>query len=121
MSAASGAVLAPQTVLRIVKAAHTVVWALFAACVVAIPVATWRGALEVALALAGVVFLEVLVLVANGWRCPLTDLAARYTSDRRDNFDIWLPEWLARHNKTIFGALYVTGTAYALARVWLGR
>ena len=121
MTAASGIALGPGTALRLVKAAHTLVWALFAGCVVAIPVAAWRGAPEWALALAGVVFVEVLVLVANGWRCPLTDLAARYTSDRRDNFDIWLPEWLARHNKTIFGALYLAGTAFAITRAWLGR
>jgi hypothetical protein len=48
----------------------------------------------------------------------LTGIAARYTDDRRANFDIYLPEWLARHNKTIFGALYLLGLAYLLAR-WL--
>jgi hypothetical protein len=42
-------------------------------------------------------------------RCPMTDVAARYTSDRRANFDIHLPLWLAQHNKTIFGALYAIG------------
>jgi hypothetical protein len=47
----------------------------------------------------------VLVLIANGGRCPLTTLAARYTMDRRDNFNIYLPEWLARHNKLIFGSI----------------
>jgi len=56
-----------------------------------------------------VVFVEVLVLVFNRMRCPLTGVAARYTDDRRDNFDIYLPEWVARHNKTIFGTLYVAG------------
>jgi hypothetical protein len=39
------------------------------------------------------------VLWLNGWRCPLTDVAARYTDDRRANFDIYLPEWLARYNE----------------------
>ena len=27
-----------------------------------------------------------------------------------------LPLWLARHNKWIFGSLYVAGVAYAMAR-----
>lgn len=62
-----------------------------------------------------VIFVEVVVLVANRWRCPLTDVAARYTDDRRDNFDIYLPLWLARHNKEIFGGLYAAGIAYAVA------
>jgi hypothetical protein len=62
------------------------------------------------------VFVEVLVLVFNRWRCPLTPIAARYTADRRDNFDIYLPEWLARHNKLIFGLLYSVGLLYTFAR-----
>ena len=51
----------------------------------------------------------MLVLVFNRWRCPLTDIAAQYTDDRRDNFDIYLPLWLARYNKHIFGWLFVLG------------
>jgi hypothetical protein len=39
----------------------------------------------------------------------LTDLAASFTDNRPDNFDIYLPMWLARHNKTIFGSLFVAG------------
>ena len=104
--------------LRAVKLVHTAAWAFFAACVFAIPVFAWRGRLGYAAAFIGIVFLEVLVLAFNGWRCPLTPVAARYTSDRRDNFDIYLPEWLARHNKLIFGSLYVAGILFTLAR-WL--
>jgi hypothetical protein len=47
-------------------------------------------------------------------RCPLTDVAARYIEDRRDNFDIYLPIWLARHNKLIFGTLFAMGMLYTL-------
>ena len=43
------------------------------------------------------------MLAVNHMRCPLTDLAARYTVNREDNYDIYLPPWLARHNKQIFG------------------
>lgn len=101
--------------LRAVKVVHTVIWAFFAGCIVAIPVAAWLGRHEAAAWLIGIVFVEVAVLAANRWRCPLTDVAARYTDDRRDNFDIYLPLWLARHNKEIFGGLYAAGIAYAVA------
>ena len=101
--------------LKAIKVAHTLVWAFFAGCILAIPIASWRGAHGIAAWLAGIVFLEVLVLVLNGWRCPLTSVAARYTGDRRDNFDIYLPLWLARHNKIIFGGLYFAGIVFALA------
>jgi hypothetical protein len=52
-------------------------------------------------------------------RCPLTDVAARYTDERADNFDIYLPLWLARYNKQIFGPLFAAGLLFTLAR-WQG-
>lgn len=106
--------------LRRVKVVHTIAWAFFAGCIVALPAAAWRGDFRAALVLIAIVLVEVLVLVANGWRCPLTGVAARYTSDRRDNFDIYLPLWLARHNKLVFGALFAAGLVFTLAR-WIGR
>jgi hypothetical protein len=79
--------------LRIVKVAHTVVWAVFAGCILAIPVDVIQDRIDRALLLISVVSLEVLVLYVNSWRCPLTAVAARYTDNRRDNFDIYLPNW----------------------------
>lgn len=32
------------------------------------------------------------------------------------DIDIYLPEWLARHDKLIFSFLYVLGIIFALAR-----
>jgi hypothetical protein len=43
-------------------------------------------------------------------------VAARYTDDRRDNFDIYLPLWLARHNKLIFGWLFVALLLFSFAQ-----
>lgn len=100
--------------LETVKAIHTLAWAFFAGCIVAIPFAACAGNFLAALVLIGIVLVEVAILVVNGWRCPLTDLAARYTHDRADNFDIYLPLLLARHNKLIFGALFVVAVAYTL-------
>ena len=62
------------------------------------------------------------ILVINGWRCPLTSLAARFTDERHDNFDIYLPEWLARHNKLIFGVLFCMGIVFAGSRwAWASK
>lgn len=107
-----------ETKLGLVKAVHTLVWAVFAGCILAIPVATMLGHLQASAWLIGVVFVEVVVLALNGMRCPLTDVASRYTQDRRANFDIHLPPWLAQHNKTIFGALYAIGIVYTVI-VWI--
>lgn len=102
--------------LRVIKLVHTIAWIFFASCILAIPFFAWRNDYRAAFVLIGVVAVEVFVLLLNGWHCPLTPVAARYTTDRRDNFDIYLPAWLARHNKLIFGALYVVGIAYTIAR-----
>jgi hypothetical protein len=108
------------TKLRAVRTLHTVAWAFFASAVVLIPVAAARGSLRLAWILTAIVAVECLILVANGLRCPLTPLAARYTDDRADNFDIYLPLWLARYNKQIFGTLYLLGILYATYQ-WLQR
>ena len=105
--------------LRAVRTLHTVVWAFFAGSVIGIPVMVWRDQLGVAWILITIVLVEVAILAVNHWRCPLTAIAARYTRDRQDNFDIYLPLWLARYNKIIFGTLYASGLIYTLAS-WRG-
>jgi hypothetical protein len=105
--------------LRAIRLVHTLIWAFFAGCIVAIPILALQNRYAAAAVLSGVVLVEVVIIVANAWRCPLTGVAARYTEDRRDNFDIYLPEWLARHNKLIFGLLYAGGVLLTLGR-WAG-
>lgn len=108
----------PETSLRLIKWIHTIVWAFFAGCILAIPVFAFIRRFDLALALTGAVMVEVLILAANRMRCPLTDVAARFTDDRKDNFDIYLPLWIARYNKTIFGILFVGGVMFTLA-LWM--
>jgi hypothetical protein len=114
------ATAAKSSALTAIKIAHTIVWAALAGCVLAIPVASWRGQHRAAAWLAGIVAVEVVVLLLNGQRCPLTAMAARHTTDRAPNFDIYLPRWLAQHNQLVFGTLYVAGVLFALARWRLG-
>ncbi|MEP7339914.1 MAG: hypothetical protein ABI977_19400 [Acidobacteriota bacterium] len=114
--------MTPEASLRIIKLLHTIVWAFFAGCIIAIPILSFRRRCGQAIVLVGVVLIEVLILVANRMRCPLTGAAARYTNERSDNFDIYLPVWIARHNKLIFGLLFMGGALFTLARCacWLG-
>lgn len=106
--------------LLLIKSIHTIVWAVFVACIAAIWVFALRGeAVKAALAIA-FVLIEVAVLAFNRWRCPLSPIAARYTDDRSDNFDIYLPAWLAGRTMPIFGTLYVAGILLTLA-IWALR
>ena len=110
------ALVSPAFILIAIKAAHTLVWGFFAACIFMIWVFACQAQYAHAALAIGVVMVEVVVLIMNGLRCPLTLVAVRYTDDRRANFDIYLPEWFARNNMLIFGALYVAGIFFTLAR-----
>ena len=104
--------------LQIIKSLHTVIWAFFAACVFAIPFAAWLRQFDVVLVLIAIMTFEIAILAMNSWRCPLTPIAARYTSDRRENFDIVFPEWLASRTKIIFGLLFLAVLAVS-SGLWL--
>lgn len=48
---------------------------------------------------------EMIVIVANAWTCPLTNIARRHSNDEAPNFDIYLPRAIAKYNKEIFSAI----------------
>ena len=104
--------------LTAIKFLHTLVWAFFAGCILALPLAARMHHLGWALILTLLILLECGVLALNRGRCPLTDLAAQYTAQRMDNFDIYLPNWLARHNKEIFGTLFLVNE-FVVLWFWL--
>ena len=96
--------------LWLIKALHTVVWAFFVAAILVVLFSgitdnltsyTWIAS--------GSVVVEGLILLAFNRHCPLTLLARKYSSSTKANFDIFLPEWLARYNQLIFSVLYVIG------------
>jgi hypothetical protein len=104
--------------LTAIKLLHTVIWAILAGSIVVLPLAGVLRRFRWAAILTGLVLLECGVLAVNGGRCPLSDLAQQFTADHADNFDIYLPNWLARHNKVFFGVLFVSGELVVLG-CWL--
>ena len=50
---------------------------------------------------------EIFIILFNNWRCPITPIAEKYTEDRKSNFDIYLPEWLAKYNVKIFSGIII--------------
>ena len=113
-------VLHPDYLLEAIKLLHTAIWAVLAGSILALPVAAFTRHLRWALILTAIVVCECGGLAANRGRCPLTDWAARFTEDRAANFDIYLPNWLARNNKAIFGILFALNELIVLWR-WLGQ
>jgi hypothetical protein len=106
--------------LTAIKLLHTVIWAFMAAAILVLPVTGVLRRFRWAAIITVIVLLECGILALNGGRCPLTDLAARYTVDRNPNFDIYLPNWLAEHNKQIFGTLFLVSEVIVLW-CWLKR
>jgi len=104
-----------STKLVAVKLLHTAIWAFFVACIVGVPIAGACGQFRRAGILVFIVLIECAVIALNKGRCPLTDVAARYTQERADNFDIYLPLWLARHNKQVFGTLFALSVIFVVA------
>jgi hypothetical protein len=92
--------------LTFLKTVHTMIWVVMASANVTAFYLAFVGHFNawffVAVTLLGG---EVVVIAVNAWHCPLTDVMAKYTPDRRANFDIYLPEWLARNNIKGFGVL----------------
>ena len=103
-----------------IKLLHTVIWAFLAGSILALPLAGVLRRFRCAAILTVIVLLECAVLAANGGRCPLSDLAARYADERASNFDINLPNWLASHNKAIFGTLFIVNELIVVW-CWLNR
>jgi hypothetical protein len=113
-------ILRPGCLLAAIKLLHTAVWAVLAVSILALPVAAFTRRFHCAVMLTALIAFECAILAMNRGSCPMTDWAARSTDDRAANFDIYLPEWLARNNKVIFGTLFAVNELILLWR-WLVR
>jgi hypothetical protein len=89
--------------LTVIKMVHTAVWVFFnvvlgylAYAVIANKIDKW-----VWIGL-GLFAIEGIVLLFFKMVCPLTIIARKYSDSTRANFDIYLPEWLARYNKPVY-------------------
>ena len=81
-----------------VKSIHTLAWFSIEACVVYLLVAGFAGRTDRRAAVAAaVVGGESLLFAANGFRCPLTDVAESLGAEDGSVTDIFLPRWFARN------------------------
>jgi hypothetical protein len=92
--------------LVVIKMIHTLVWIFFNVvifyflyAVVADKIDKW---VWICLSL---ILLEGLVLLVFRNICPITMVAREYSESDKANFDIYLPNWLAKYNKRIYTAI----------------
>lgn len=97
-----------RTKLWRIKIMHTMVWIFFNLVMFYLFYAVIRNKIDVWVWTGlGLFVLEGIVLLLFGMRCPLTVMARKYSDSTRDNFDIFLPNWLAKYNKLIYTSLLV--------------
>ncbi len=86
-----------------IKITHTIIWVFFNVVIFYLAYAVMIDQIDALFWVGvGIIALEVMVLLLYKWRCPLTVIARRYSDSSQDNFDIYLPNWLAKYNKLIY-------------------
>lgn len=110
-SGRDGAILA-------IKLAHSVIFWILSACVLAIVEGAVRGrATAWTWWAVGLVAAESVVLAAFRGRCPLTVLAERLGAEHGAVTDIFLPKWAADRIFPVCGTTFVAALAVLLFRV----
>ena len=104
--------------LTLIKIIHTIVWIFFnvvlfymayAVIVNKIDRLVWIGV--------ALIVLEGVVLLIFSKMCPLTIIARKYSDSTKNNFDIYLPDWLAKYNKLIYTTFFIIIVAGIFYRI----
>jgi hypothetical protein len=104
-----------------IKIIHTIIWLFFnvvlfymayAVIINRIDKWVWIGI--------GLVVMEGAVLLLFKKMCPLTLMARKYSDSAKDNFDIYLPTWLAKYNKLIYTSFFILIIIGVLYRRFVG-
>jgi hypothetical protein len=104
--------------LNIIKSVHTGIWLFFNGIIFYLYYAVILNRIDKWVWLSiGVILMEGLVLLLNKKHCPLTLVARNYSDSKKDNFDIFLPNWLARYNKLIYTSLFVIALVLLALRI----
>ena len=89
--------------LFLVKLLHTLIWIFFNVVIFYLLYAVVVNRIDVWVWICLAAILgEALVLVLFKTVCPVTIVARRYSDSKAENFDIFLPLWLAKYNKEIY-------------------
>ena len=89
--------------LTLIKTIHTIIWIFFNVVIFYLLYAVIADKIDKWVWIGLSLFLfEAIVLLSFKMKCPLTLIARRYSDSGKHNFDIYLPNWLAKHNLKIY-------------------
>lgn len=97
-----------ESKLILIKFLHTAIWVFFNVVIFYLLYAVIVNKIDkwVWICL-GLIVLEGLVLLVFKAVCPVTLVARKYSDSQADNFDIYLPNWLAKNNKLIYTTIVI--------------
>jgi len=108
----------PNSRLILIKLLHTAIWLFFNVVIFYLLYAVIVGKIDfwvwTCLAL---IALEGIVLLLFKSVCPITLVARKYSDSDKDNFDIYLPNWLAKYNKAIYTTIVLIAVVILVYRL----
>jgi hypothetical protein len=105
--------------LILVKLLHTLVWVFFNVVIFYFLYAVIVNKIDIWVWIClGLIILEGLVLLVFNKMCPITLVARKYSDSTDHNFDIYLPEWLAKYNKLIYTTIVLIGVFILVWQLW---
>lgn len=103
--------------LRLVKLIHTLIWVFFNVVIFYLLYAVISNRIDKWVWICiGLIVLEGIILEVFKKVCPVTLIARKYSDSNKDNFDIYLPNWLAMHNKLIYTTIVLIAIVILIYR-----
>lgn len=107
--------------LNITKSIHSLIWLFFNGVIFYLYYAVITNKIDKWVWFCiGIILLEGGVLLLFKRICPITLIARKYSDSTKENFDIFLPNWLAKYNKLIYTILFIIVLVLLLFR-YLGN
>jgi hypothetical protein len=116
-----GVISAKLHSIILIKAVHTVVFVLLSGLLAVYLYEVIADKITFITWVAVTLFLaEGVVLIVNGWRCPLTTMAENLGSPHGQITDIFLPKWFADRVFLVYSGLFVAALLLLLVRLFTG-
>tara|TARA_R110002033_G_scaffold166331_1_gene204830 strand:- start:58968 stop:59315 length:348 start_codon:yes stop_codon:yes gene_type:complete len=104
--------------LLLIKIIHTIIWLFYNLVIFYLLYAVIINKIDHWVWICiGLVVLEGLVLLTFKMFCPLTVIARKFSNSSKNNFDIFLPNWLAKYNKIIYTSIFGIAIVILLVRL----
>ena len=105
--------------LGLVKIIHTIIWVFFNVVIFYLLYAVVINKIDKWVWICiSLIFLEGVVLIVFKNICPVTLIARKFSNSEKDNFDIYLPNWLSRYNKEIYSIIVLIAIVILIYRLF---